>query len=102
MGLKDAVRVGARRGLNVQRGAITCVAKRIRIAVTVTVTFRGSNITGRGSNRPVTPTPDPARPGGVGEHQRRAALRPPASSRPPNIGQMRVLNQVTLTFGTKL
>ena len=63
-------------------------------AVTVTVTFRGSNITGRGSNRPVTPTPDPARPGGVGEHQRRAALRPPASSRPPNIGQMRVLNQV--------
>jgi len=66
-------------------------------AVTVTVTFRGSNITGRGSNRPVTATPDPARPGGVGEHQRRAALKPPASSRPPNIGQMRVLNQVTKT-----
>ena len=65
-------------------------------AVTVTVTFRGSNITGRGSNHPVTPTPDPARPGGVGEHQRREALRPPASSRPPNIGQMRVLNQVAL------
>ena len=66
-------------------------------AVTVTVTFRRSNITGRGSNHPVTPyapTPDPARPGGVGEHQRRAALRLPASSRPPNIGQMRVLNQV--------
>ena len=63
-------------------------------AATVTVTFRGSNITGRGSNRPVSPTPDPARPGGVGEHQRRAALRPPASSRPPNIGQMRVLNQL--------
>ena len=63
-------------------------------AVTVTVTFRRSNITGRGSNHPVTPTPDPARPGGVGEHQRRAALRLVASSRPPNIGQMRVLNQV--------
>ena len=66
-------------------------------AVTVTVTFRGSNITGRGSNCPVTATPDPARPGGVGEHQRRAALKPPASSRPPNIGQMRVLNQVLAT-----
>eukprot|EP00964_Phaeocystis_antarctica_P134193 scaffold98420_cov27-Phaeocystis_antarctica.AAC.1 len=64
--------------------------------VTVTVTFRGSNITGRGSNHPATPTPDPARPGGVGEHQRRAALRLVASSRPPNIGQMRVLNQVRL------
>ena len=70
-------------------------------AVTVTVTFRGSNITRRGSNRPVTPTPDPARPGGVGEHQRRAALRPPASSRPPNIGQMRVLNQVSWHFRRK-
>ena len=42
----------------------------------------------------MTATPVPARPGGVGEHRRRAALRPPASSRPLNIGQMRVLNQV--------
>ena len=68
-------------------------------AATVTVTFRGSNITGRGWNHAVTPTPDPARPGGVGEHQRRAALRPPASSRAPNIGQMRVLNQVAEAEG---
>ena len=30
MGLKDAVRVGAVRGLTVQRGAVPCVAKRIR------------------------------------------------------------------------
>ena len=67
---------------------------RLRTAVSVTVTFRGSNITRRGSNHPVTPTPDPARPGGVGEHQRRPAPRLPASSRPPNIGQMRILNQV--------
>ena len=67
---------------------------RLRTAVSVTVTFRGCNITRRGSNHPVTPTPDPARPGGIGEHQRRPALRLPASSTPPNIGQMRILNQV--------
>ena len=30
MGLKDAVRVGARRGLNVKRCAVPCVAKRNR------------------------------------------------------------------------
>ena len=30
MGLKDAVRVGAVRGLTVQRCAITCVERRIR------------------------------------------------------------------------
>ena len=61
MGLKDAVRVGGVRGLTVQRCAIPCVQS---CSVSVTVTFRGSNITGRAeppSN--AYPRPRPARVG---------------------------------------
>ena len=51
---------------------------------------------------PCNASPDPARPRGVGEHQRRLALRLPASSRPPNTGQMRVLNQVNWRISGEL